>query len=1010
MEWKNPLCEELFNKLVNHEEKYSLLTVEENAQEIKEVTWKDIWDIIRSEHWHNTAKASCPHDESLFEHLCRCGELCYEKAVAEERENPKIYFYTGLLHDLGKPGTRIIRGKRTSFKGHALVGGSLIQHLWSPKLGDALDLTADDWASISTATDVHMCGYFADMCLPLHLDCFRLLSFPVRRLIQILRYGDILALTPRPGEDRAEEMQKTIDTHDWFQLQTTVPILNVSEKYGFDNGVLIQIQGQSGSGKSTLRSYIKNYLNGISVVEVVRDDIMVETVLKDRGQNIVTDYGAELYKECYDYYQEKRDILSKRVNLEMMTRIREGLLQGYVVITDTLATAYEKPAKAILPVKELEHAFKISFWTSRGPELFIAENSRHGMSVETQVKVHGKRALLNPLTNLEDFGAVTSVTEVKQVDMKQSWIRPHLSLTTNWNGIKRREINNVLEHVKASYKYCQSLPRKLTYGTSQRYSLRELVEILFSSGGIEEVKDFFTRYMYNVSVVDENVVGIKYIDSANNLWRSTWAREARGRFFYCDPEKKTVTPLKETLQRGAELLTKTHVQKQTDETQDITSKRFDHLDDIQQELINILQNETSVKIDGILSCKVDGMLLLLNFYPPECEQHPIIKSLLTGNRLHLTLADGTLVVFSTQGTLFAGETVWSYLITAFCGEIGIEIENQSLQPLKLWKQIANRIQTWCQRLYDSLNMKKTMINLAAEMVCKNRTTYNGNMHPELAVTYNSSFVALLGIFYNGKYIPHADLPQTKSLITHPGFIRIQETSQIHDAVQDLETVIIEGKPLASFAGKWFGDATTPVHAEGFVYLHRVGNVYDYSKIKLPVYYMLHKLKKTNIPFLLSLPNTVDEYFPSLVALRRFTADLHKMLIDMVMKLYNEMHVFLSEGQTAPWIEKMNERAKARFEKYRSQDVTQEDLKVVYAICMREGIDTFREKFIEISSAILGTFTPAKKDSFLSLASDLLLRTSPWLGESHASDVIHKLIEKKDKLIGNVWDLMVATPP
>lgn len=1016
--WKDPRCEDLFNTLVNSEEKFPILTVEDGVQKLEHVSWGDVFNIIRSEHWHNVDKATCPHHESLFEHLCSCAEICYTEAKRRDLDNAHFYFYLGLLHDIGKPGTRMIRGKRTSFKGHALVGGSLMQHLWSDKLGDKIDVPALVWGEISTVTDVHMCGYFPDMCEEIHLDSFRLLSFSVRLMLQILRIGDVLSLVPQPGERSAceEECVRLVETQENFELKTTVPILNYAEKYQLDNGILIQIQGASGSGKSTLRKYIKSYLNMCSVVEVVRDDVMVETVLKSQGRPFTQDYSAELYRECYEYYQEKKPILSKRVNGEMMSRIQEALVQGLIVITDTLATAHAVAAMNILPKKEMLSTFKISFWCSRGPELFTDENSmsRHGMDLNTQVKIHGNRQLMNPLLHLEDFAAVTSITEAKKIDTKRDWIRPHLSLSTNWNNVKRREINGILDHVKRAYDYCQSLPRKLVYGTSLSYSLQQLVEMLFVSGGIEEVKDFFSRYAYQVSVVNDNIVGIKYIDGINRIWRTTWAREARGRFYYFDPETRKIIPLKETLQRGAEMLTRSH--KNVDETQDMTDRDFSHLDDTQQELISLLKTDKNEQIDGILSCKVDGMLLILNFYPPSCDQYKIIKNLLTSDKLYSILEDGTIVTVSTQGTLFAGQTVFAYIVTAFVGELKIEIPKTT--PLKAWKALEPEIRSWFEKLYLTLNKKEKMLNLAAEMVCKNRTTYNGTVHTELAVKYDSSFVALLGIYYDGKYIPHADLPETLSLITHPGFVRITNTSQIHEAVNELEEVVVGGKQLEDFAEKWFGDKKMSVHAEGFVYLHMTDKkIYDYSKIKLPVYYMLHKIKKENISQLLSLPKSVDDYFPSLVALRKFTSDLHGLMVELSLELEIIVTTFLTsndeeiKSKRDEWIVKLNDRAQARIGKFYSEkeNMKDDELKVVYAICTREGLDFFKEKFVEKALENFGILNSAgKRDSVIALCVDLLVRVRPWLGKDHVSSVVGQLIDKQDKIISVVWNLFVAT--
>ena len=99
--------------------------IENNSQVEKKLSWRDIFNIIKSKHWHKDGKFTCPHDESLYDHLCLCGKLSYEKALQlgySEHDAIKVYF-AGLLHDIGKPGTQKIIGKYTSFKGHGLVGG-----------------------------------------------------------------------------------------------------------------------------------------------------------------------------------------------------------------------------------------------------------------------------------------------------------------------------------------------------------------------------------------------------------------------------------------------------------------------------------------------------------------------------------------------------------------------------------------------------------------------------------------------------------------------------------------------------------------------------------------------------------------------------------------------------------------------------------------------------------------------------------------------------------------------
>lgn len=135
--------------------------VNESGQSlISNLTWQDIFNHIKSEHWHRCDKATCPHSESLYDHLLTCGNICYTKAVSlgySMKECIKA-FLTGLLHDIGKPGTRRVLGKHTAFKGHGLVGGALLENFYTSELCDAFKFTKEDWADISTCADVQ-CNY-----------------------------------------------------------------------------------------------------------------------------------------------------------------------------------------------------------------------------------------------------------------------------------------------------------------------------------------------------------------------------------------------------------------------------------------------------------------------------------------------------------------------------------------------------------------------------------------------------------------------------------------------------------------------------------------------------------------------------------------------------------------------------------------------------------------------------------------------------------------------------------
>ena len=106
-------------------------------------------------------------------------------------------YLCGLVHDIGKPGTRMESSVHYSFKGHGIVGGALIEMYVSPQLIENFTpygLTKDDFGDISLCCDSHMCGYFAkcgkEYDCKFHHACFRMMPPSAKRVLCTLRVGD----------------------------------------------------------------------------------------------------------------------------------------------------------------------------------------------------------------------------------------------------------------------------------------------------------------------------------------------------------------------------------------------------------------------------------------------------------------------------------------------------------------------------------------------------------------------------------------------------------------------------------------------------------------------------------------------------------------------------------------------------------------------------------------------------------------------------------------------------
>jgi len=322
-------------------------------------------------------------------------------------------------------------------------------------------------------------------------------------------------------------------------------------------------------------------------------------------------------------------------------------------------------------------------------------------------------------------------------------------------------------------------------------TLLELVQLLNNIGGLDSIIQFFTRYAYSVNKHIPGVIGIKYIDGVNFIWQPKWSREARGRFYWIGLNKGTkVIELKSALQRGIEVLTKAHLDSGIESTQDVDPKSWDRLDLVQQNILKTFSGNNPT--NSYLTAKVDGSLIIVNIYPKESKQYPIIKNLALefGDSFtcrlvqNCILNNSPIITISTQGTLFIGDEMQDYFMTSIEPLMG-----QSINSMDDWVWVSNKFIQIINDYYQILNLEpKSMINLCFEAYCKKRTTITGKLHPELAIGYDHSGINLLGMMYQSNYRPHFDMPQ--QIFTQPLFYHVSNTSQVYSLMNQLDQVVL----------------------------------------------------------------------------------------------------------------------------------------------------------------------------------------------------------------------------
>jgi len=275
-----------------------------------------------------------------------------------------------------------------------------------------------------------------------------------------------------------------------------------------------------------------------------------------------------------------------------------------------------------------------------------------------------------------------------------------------------------------------------------------------------------------------------------------------------------------------------------------------------------------------------------------------------------------LINVSTQGTLVIGDQMRDYFLTSIEPYLDYKL-NIDFSDLENWKLMCPLFVDFVQaQLKHFPDPGDSPMFVKYESICKNRTTYRGITHIELAVGYSYSGISLLGIMLNNKYIPHYEVMSSREVVPHPVSCHVSSTVQVFQIMRELNNVVMSKMKLEDFMIKWFPDQVEyPIHAEGFVYLDADQNN-DYSKIKLPIYYTTHKVKSCEVQTLLNLPSSVESYFPVVTRLRDFYDNLEPKLVIVLDTITTYIALDLEvedKNSSSIFYSQLNAKAKAHVE-------------------------------------------------------------------------------------------------
>ena len=638
--------------------KLSAITLGRPTTDCAPVTGQELIEFLKSEHFHEktitNAKANktltTPHSEDLLTHLLSAGEICQEYATANHLFQGKEWLgmNIGFWHDIGKPGCTTQLSKRLSMKFHGVVGGALIENLLNTDdFKAAFGLTEDDISVISSAADVHMCGYFPDQGQQqgdTHMDTLRLLPKEVRAAVACLRLGDQLGMKHRDlGPEEVEALSNELKASQGRYLEDILADLagdDYAVHHARDRGCLIHINGISGAGKSTLARNLMADLKklgagkpgGVAAFRLSRDDyIMDVTREKMTAAGIINKDECLGYREAYTYYEKNKSSLAGEVNRRMNKRMEELLNSRHIVITDTMATMW--PSRDTITSANAVDAFRMSIWVHSNADL---PEVHHEMdqSKQREVNKNVMPSKWNPIASGLQWRDLTSLMEhrVGEMDKKSTVVlKPHLALSYGRSGMKGALIEHVLGKVMEMNAYWTRILRCPLLEETRHMNLEGLIRTLYDQGE-DNLNSFFKVHNYKVrtEVIDEvSFITVKYVDGCNRLWSEPWMKEARGRTVAVMEKVNEPDPaydddlafgsvavtVKSQHERSPELLTASHYDQGVKDTQDISAEQSDlsHLCSETQRLSQLVNSIDEFEEPVLVCDKVDGCTGIITF-------------------------------------------------------------------------------------------------------------------------------------------------------------------------------------------------------------------------------------------------------------------------------------------------------------------------------------------------------------------------------------------------------------
>lgn len=880
------------------------------------ISFGEYLEEIKGKHVHqgvvsgDDRTCSCSyHEEELFYHLLLAG---LQSGLHAKSIGTNVFqaIITAMLHDIGKISTAsTTEAGYIEYPFHGEMGALILSGIYSADL--AAFFTKDEWETMIRTISIHMCSYhitnFNSHWNKQRVNSTRIESDATKVLLNSLSYGDTLATF-----SNLNDVDSWLASREKWWKAVNRPYKATKKK----SKVLVVVRGFSNSGKSTIAEIVSKDLatNGVSSTIISRDMIMAQ----QGGYTGNTRPTGKEYQRLHATCSDEKG--GKAVNAEMRKQIREALKSNNVVIVDTVASMFPGFESGILPacVRNCEViAIDVNANVLSNQDTL----AKNGLDPQVQMALSGIRTKFAPCDtkkiDLHNMASKYNFAKEPAWTSNPSFVY-QVGCNELFNGENSIGLMPVLVAVRNLAFRLRF--RKMIDGTDAM-NIVDYTNMVFQmcDRSYTGLVNHFKMLGYQAGTPSQLVgskyaqkfINIKYLEHNNN-W-CIWGREARGTTLYLGHDTGSWELWKFLMLRGAEMLTTLHKKNGINSNENVSEGKIDILSQVQQELYRELANPSGTP-QLVSSFKKDGSLFSVALFTGKRAKvmRDVINSVCksSGDTFNKTVMDTydatvghkkSVLVFQTQGTMMMTKEMYDYTTTALFDRLpGF---NAKLSPENKIVAYGHQFFTQINNLFDSLPAKGHIKQILFETICANRTeSFSGNVHTELAVSYDTSSYSVISatVIHSGEnssdgsyhtVYPHFQFSAQIQAngFTEPAFWNVTKSEEMSAMLASLDEVSWGRMSVDDFFTMYppancFNNYDKIVDPEGFVNYDLLREL-SYGKIKSVLYYISHKFREENVKMLMDLITAnPDCAFPLAVLIRDTIAPMDEILQEVKGKL------------------------------------------------------------------------------------------------------------------------------